>query len=188
MFRLAAPPRSECVAERHGYNGPIRLSIPNLPEDFIFAGGNIVAEVNNTALKRQPNTTGYVTLTAKPDAKPRTLELSVWGEGGPPEHPIRRRAVGPGLIFTVKGEEIINLTGDATPTRPAIYPWLGIELPLALGASSARRAPGQPTAIFAPCREWISPLLPDRQARCGNGYGKCGRAHPARSQGVDPQE
>lgn len=121
-------------AERHGYNGPIRLSIPNLPDDFIFAGGNIVDELDAT-LKRAPITTGYITLTAKPDAKPRTMELAIWGEGGPPGHPIRRRAEGPGLVFTVKGEEIINLTGDATPTRPTVYPWMGIELPLALGAS-----------------------------------------------------
>ena len=63
------------------------------------------------------------------------MELAIWGEGGPAGHPIRRRAEGPGLVFTVKGEEIINLTGDATPTRPTIYPWMGIELPLALGAS-----------------------------------------------------
>ena len=122
-------------AERHGYNGPIRLSIPDLPKDFVLAGGNMVAEVNNTSLKRLPNTLGYLTLTAQPDAKPRTLELAVWGEGGPPGHPIRRRAIGPGIIFTVRGEQIINNTGDATPTRPAIYPWLGIELPVALGAS-----------------------------------------------------
>jgi hypothetical protein len=123
------------VAERHGYYGPIRVSVRDLPPDFTFAGGNIQAEVNISDLKRQPNTVGYITLTAQPDAKPRALELSVWGEGGPPEHPIRRRAVGPGLIFTVKGEEIINTIGEATPTRPAIYPWLGIELPVALGAA-----------------------------------------------------
>ena len=122
------------AAERHGYNGPIRLSIPNLPDDFAFAGGNIVYE-QDSATKRLPITNGYITLTAKPDAKPRTLNLSVWGEGGPPAHAIRRRAEGPGLIFAVKGEEILNLTGDATPTKPTIYPWMGIELPVALGAS-----------------------------------------------------
>ena len=122
------------VAERHGYYGPIHVSIPNLPDDFSLDGGNILAEVINPDTKRQPNTVGYVTLTAKTDAKPRSLELAVWGEGGTPEHPIRRRAVGPGLIFTVKGEEIVTLTGEPTPTRPAIYPWLGIEMPVALGA------------------------------------------------------
>jgi hypothetical protein len=122
------------VAERHGYYGPIRVSIPNLPDDLIFAGGNIIEEVNHADLKRQPNTPGYVTLTAKADAKPRTVELAVWGDGGSPDHPIRRRAIGPGLIFTVKGEEIVNTIGESTPTRPAIYPWLGIELPVALGA------------------------------------------------------
>ena len=122
------------AAERHGYDGSIRLSIPNLPDDFIPAGGNLVFDPE-TALNHNPITYGYLTLTAKPDAKPRTLELSVWGEGGLPEHPIRRRAVGPGLTFTVQGEEHINLTGDATPTKPTIYPWMGIELPVALGPS-----------------------------------------------------
>jgi hypothetical protein len=122
------------AAERHGYNGPIRLSIPNLPDDYIFAGGNIVSELE-TNLKRTPITNGFVTLTAKPDARPRTVNLTVWGEGGSPAHPIRRRAEGPGLIFTVKGEEVLNLTGDATPTKPTIYPWMGIELPATLGAS-----------------------------------------------------
>ncbi|PYV21656.1 MAG: hypothetical protein DMG27_20195, partial [Acidobacteria bacterium] len=122
------------IAERHGYDGPIRLSIPGLPSDFTLAGGNIAAEVLDYEGKREPSTVGFVTLTAKPDTKPLTAELSIWGEGGTAEHPIRRRAVGPGLMFIVNGEEMINLTGDSIPTKPTTYPWLGIDLPVALGA------------------------------------------------------
>jgi hypothetical protein len=123
------------IAERHGYDGPIRLTIPNLPTDFVLAGGNIAAEVFDYEGKREPATVGYLTLTAKPDAKPPASDLTIWGEGGTAEHPIRRRATGPGLIFTVSGEEMTNLTGDAIPTKPTTYPWLGIELPVAIGAS-----------------------------------------------------
>jgi hypothetical protein len=124
----------QVVAERRGYDGPIRLSIPDLPRDFEVAGGNIAAEILNYEGTREPSTVGYLTLTAKADAKPHALELTIWGEGGSPEHPIRRRAEGPGLMFTVKGEEMYNLTGDLIPTRPTSYPWLGIELPVAIGA------------------------------------------------------
>jgi hypothetical protein len=123
------------VAERHGYDGPIRLSIPNLPEDFAFAGGNIAAEVLNYEGQRERSTVGFVTLTAKPSAKPVTAELVIWGEGETPEHPIRRRAEGPGLMFKVNGDEMLNLTGDPIPIEPATYPWLGIELPVAIGSS-----------------------------------------------------
>ena len=123
------------VAERQGYIGPIRLSIPNLPNDFIFGGGNIAAELTPSINKREVTTIGYITLTAKPDAKPHTTELVVWGEAGPPEHPVRHRAEGPGLIYTVKGEELLNLTGDSTITKPTTFPWLGIGLPAELGAA-----------------------------------------------------
>ena len=123
----------QVVAERHGYDGPIRLSLPNLPADFSMAGGNIAAEVPNYEGKREPSTIGYLTLTAKPDAGTRALKLSVWGEGGAPDHPIRRRAEGPGLIFTVNGEEQYSITADLIPPRPTTYEWLGIELPVAIG-------------------------------------------------------
>jgi pre-peptidase len=120
----------QVVAERHGYDGPIRLSIPNLPPDFSVAGGNIAAEVLNYEGKREPSTIGYLTLTAKPEAKPRALELSIWGEGGAPDRPIRRRAEGPGLMFTVNGEEQYTITADLILPKPTTYGWLGIDLPV----------------------------------------------------------
>ncbi len=124
----------EVVAERHGYDGPVQLSIPDLPEDFTVAGGNIAsAETDYYEGRVEPSTLGYLTLTAKPAAKPRALELTVWGVGGTPDHPIRRRAEGPGLMFTVAGEERVNLTGDIFPPKPVTYAGLGLELPVALG-------------------------------------------------------
>ena len=73
------------VAERHGYDGPILLSIPGLPSDLTVAGGNIAAEVLDYEGKREPSTVGFVTLTAKQDAKPfslspEVLELSLLAE------------------------------------------------------------------------------------------------------------
>ncbi len=127
----------QVVAERHGYDGPIQLSIPDLPGDFAVAGGHIAAEVLNYEGKREPSTIGYLTLTAKPDARPRALELSVWGEGGPPDHPIRRHAEGPGLMFTVNGEEQYTITADLIPPKPTTYEWLGIELPVGVGTPPA---------------------------------------------------
>ena len=104
---------------------------------------------------------------------------------GRPDTPVRRRAQGPGLVFTVKGEEIINLTGDATPTRPTMYPWMGIELPSALGASLPADIPGFRPEPPCRARNGLSPSLPDRQAGCGDQlYGGC--ACTPRSLGEGP--
>ncbi len=122
----------QVVAERHGYDGPIQLSIPNPPNDFVVGGGNIAAEILNYEGKREPSTIGYLTLTAKPEAKPRILQLSIWGQGGPADQPIRRRAEGPGIIFTVNGEDQYTLTADLIPPKPVTAPWLGMDLPVAI--------------------------------------------------------
>jgi hypothetical protein len=129
----------EVVAERHGYQGPIELSIPDLRPDFVLSGGHVAAATLNFYEGRiESSTVGYLTLTAKVDAKPRALELSVWGQavpglGNPSGLSLRRRAVGPGLIFSIEGEEFVNLTGDVQPPKPVTYPTLDIALPVGLG-------------------------------------------------------
>ncbi len=123
----------EVLAERHGYEGPIQLSVPDLPDDFTVAGGNIASQVTDYYEGRaEPTTIGYLTITAKPTARRRTLQLSIWGQGGPADHPIRRRAEGAGLIFTVNGEEQYSLTADLIPPKPVTFPWLGLGLPVAI--------------------------------------------------------
>ncbi len=109
------------VAERHGFEGPIHLSIPNLPKSLTVAGGDMIGTV------------GYLTISANPDAKPEAWELQVWGEGGPPEHPIRHKALGPGEKFTVAGDDLVRTTEASIRAIPTTYPWLGLNLPVALG-------------------------------------------------------
>ncbi|MBI3667573.1 MAG: PPC domain-containing protein [Acidobacteria bacterium] len=107
------------VAERRGYNGPIQLSIPNLPDDLVVEGGHIPQEVsaqNTIRASRQ----GVLTITPKPGAKPRLLDLTVWGEAVAENgEASRRRAQGPGMITIVRGEK----------QKPFTASWLGLELP-----------------------------------------------------------
>lgn len=112
-------------AVRHGYEGPIQLSIPEAPEDLTVEGGYIPPK----------GTQGILTITARPDAEPRTAEFEVWGEGGSRTQPIRRKAQGSGLVTAVRG------TGQRNdPTfgltvfnfEPFTASWLGLDLPSAI--------------------------------------------------------
>jgi hypothetical protein len=122
----------EVLAERSGYDGPIQLSIPDLPNDLMVEGGHIAAIAVNYAGARPRTSRGYLTVKAKPGAKARKLGLSVWGEGGSADHPVRRRAEGLGLVFNVNEEPVLNLTGDPLPQKPVTAEWLGMELPAAV--------------------------------------------------------
>jgi len=106
-------------AERRGYTGPIRLSIPDFPEDLLLEGGHIPGEVGGQTRVRTSRT-GTLTITPKPNALTRVLELAVWGEGVLDSgEKIRRRARGPGMITAVRG---VN-------QRALAAPWLNLELP-----------------------------------------------------------
>ena len=107
------------TAERRGYGGRIDLSVPNAPDELIVQGGHIAANsgLGNT---RARFSTGTITLTPKPGAEVRALELGVVGravlEDG---KKIERRAKGPGLMVTVSGKGQDAIRAD----------WLGYELP-----------------------------------------------------------
>ena len=125
----------EVIAERYGYEGPIQLSIPDLPGDLVMQGGNLPAVGVNFRGVRRQITRGYFTLTAKADAKHRALHLSVWGQGGPAEHPIRRHAEGPGVFLLPKEDTIYDAQNSPLPSKPVTAPWLGLELPAAISES-----------------------------------------------------
>ncbi len=108
----------EVAVRRRGYKGPIRLSIPNLPDDIVAEGGNIPAE---PFPPQNPNP-GYVTLTANPGTKPRSFELAVWGEAISGETPFRTQARAPGMITAIEG----------TDEQPFTAPWLGQAVPVTL--------------------------------------------------------
>ena len=117
-------------AERRGYYGPLKLYVDNLPDDLEFAGGHIAptSTLNNTLARFE---TGRLTLTAKPSAELRMLNLVVRGRAtAEGKRHLDRRAAGPGIRVSVKGTDQAPVTAD----------WLGSDLP-------TRITPEQPAQI-----------------------------------------
>jgi hypothetical protein len=132
------------LIQRRGYDGEIRVRIPNLPEGFQVSGGHVPSEAaaqvfnNDNAGRRSART--VLTITAPPDVQPVSAELDVVAEAHIPGGVIRRRARGPGLVTAVRGNR----------QRPATAPWLGMRLPLAVtGAPPAVLTVGGPMARFS---------------------------------------
>jgi hypothetical protein len=117
-------------ADRRGYDGPIQLTIPNLPNDIHVAGGVIPREYIDAANTRTINRRGILTITADPGVTLATGQLEVWGEatlaGGTP---LRRRARGLGMTVDVAGA---TEQGVVDRQRPLTAAWLGWNLPAAL--------------------------------------------------------
>ncbi|MEO7650442.1 MAG: hypothetical protein ABIZ80_08225, partial [Bryobacteraceae bacterium] len=115
-----------CLVQRRGYDGEIKLTIPNLPAGVHAAGGNVPSEAaqqlfnDNNAGRRTAR--GVITITADADVKAEGLELSVMAEALRPGSSIRRKARGPGLITAVRGDKQKAFTA----------PWLDMELPTAV--------------------------------------------------------
>jgi hypothetical protein len=110
----------EVLINRRGYDGPIRLTVVDLPEDLVQEGGNIPAELNPPE-DRRAFAPGYLTLTAKPDAMIRSFPLRVWAESVATDTPIRKLASAPGIVQVIRG----------TRQKPFKAPWLGADLPAA---------------------------------------------------------
>jgi len=111
----------EVLVSRRGYDGPIRLSIANLPEDFIQEGGNIPAELNPPE-DRRAFSLGYLTVTAKPGAKRQPFDVTVWAEATESSSPIRKQALAPGMVQPIRGVRQKSFKA----------PWLGTALPMAV--------------------------------------------------------
>lgn len=111
----------EVLVGRRGYDGPIRLVIPDLPEDVIQEGGSIPAELNPPE-DRRAFALGYLTITAKPGARHRLFDVTVWAEALDSKLPIRKRAVTPGMLQAIRGAR----------QKPFKAPWLGVALPVSV--------------------------------------------------------
>jgi hypothetical protein len=111
----------EVLVGRRGYDGPIRLVIPDLPEDLVLEGGNIPAELNPPE-DRRAFALGYLTITAKPGARRRSFDLTVWADALESSPPIRKPAVAPGMVQAVRGVR----------QKPFKAPWLGAALPVSV--------------------------------------------------------
>jgi hypothetical protein len=111
----------EVLVGRRGYDGPIRLSIPDLPEGLTQQGGNVPAELNPPE-DRRAFSLGYLTLTAKPGATHRQIDLTVWAEATESSVPIRKQVLAPGMVQPIRGIRQKSFKA----------PWLGTALPLAV--------------------------------------------------------
>ncbi len=122
---------------RHGFNGPIQLSISDISDDFIVEGGHIAGEWKDDAYSISRN--GLLTITAKPDAKPRKLaEFAIWGEGKTADGAVvRRRAQCLGMITEVAGGTGISDAEGRENQSPFVAPWLGFDLPVVVTSEQA---------------------------------------------------
>jgi Bacterial pre-peptidase C-terminal domain len=119
------------TADRLGYNGPIQLSIANLPEGIRAEGGLIPREYLDENNTRNLNRRGVLLLTAERDVQLKIDQLEIWGEGALADgSKVRRRASGPGMVVDVAGA---TEQGVVDRQRPLTAPWLGLDLPIALG-------------------------------------------------------
>ncbi len=122
--------------QRRGYDGPVRLLIPNLPAGFQVHGGDVPSEAaaqsfnNDNAGFRTAR--GVVTISAPEDASADPLDLRVVGIADTPEGRIERTARGPGMVVAVRGLR----------QRAFTAPWLDMALPMAV----ARRVPAKLSA------------------------------------------
>lgn len=124
-------------AERRGYDGPIRLFVPEIPEGLVAEGGNM--PLYEIAGSTRQGSSALLTLTHKPGAELRNASLQIWGEAEIDGQLVRRRARGPGLEVNVQSEnEIQRLNRGFSSANVA--PWLGADLPL-------RIVPEAPAAI-----------------------------------------
>jgi hypothetical protein len=117
-------------ADRRGFDGPIHLTIPNLPNGVRVEGGIIPREYVDASNARTVNRRGVLILTADPGVKLATGQLEVWGEGKLSDGTVlKRRATGPGMIVDVAGA---TAQGVVDRQRALTAPWLDLELPVAM--------------------------------------------------------
>jgi hypothetical protein len=117
-------------ADRRGFDGPIRLTMPALPNGIHAEGGIIPREYLDASGARTFNRRGILILTADADATLGEGELQVWGEGTASDGTVlRRRAHGPGMVVDVAGA---TEQGVVDRQRSVTASWLGLDLPAAM--------------------------------------------------------
>lgn len=117
-------------ADRRGYDGPIQLTIPNLPKGIRVEGGIIPREYLDADNSRTYNRRGVLLLTADPGVELPVSELQISGEGKLGDGGVlHRQARGPGMVVDVAGA---TEQGVVDRQRSLTAPWLGLELPMAL--------------------------------------------------------
>ena len=114
------------LVRRFGYEGPLRVKIRNLPAGFRVEGGHVPQEAADQDYRTEnigfKTARTVLTITAPDDARAGNLEAAVVAEAEMPAGALLRKAIGPGLITTVKGDR----------QKPVTAPWLDIALPVGI--------------------------------------------------------
>jgi hypothetical protein len=132
-------------ADRRGFDGPIRLSIPDPPKGVKVEGGFIPREYLDASGARTFNRRGVLLLTAEQDTTVDARELQVWGEGTLTDGSVlKRRARGIGMAIDVSGA---TDQGVVDRQRPITAPWLGLDLPAAMADTPSATLEVHQTAI-----------------------------------------
>jgi len=94
--------------QRRGFDGPIRVTIPNLPEGFRLAEGMFLGSGAQSPFTEGMGFRGartILTITAPPDAPAQALELKVLAIAETPGGTIERYALGSGQLTPVRGDK-----------------------------------------------------------------------------------
>lgn len=119
------------TADRRGYDGPIQLAISDHPLGMRVEGGFIPREYLDASGARTVNRSGVLLVTVDEGATIGVNQLQVWGEAKLSDGTtLRRRARGPAMVIDVAGA---TEQGVVDRQRPVTAPWLGLELPVAMG-------------------------------------------------------
>jgi hypothetical protein len=162
-------------ADRRGFDGPIQLTMPNLPKGIHVEGGLIPREYMDASNTRTINRRGVMILTADPGVTLSSSELEVWGEGKLSDGTVlKRRARGPGMIVDVAGA---TDQGVVDRQRGITAPWLGLELPVAMGEA--------PTATLEVHQTALKPMEEGVRYEYSWKWSVRGRATPPNTVGVD---
>jgi hypothetical protein len=132
-------------AARRGYEGPIRITIPDLPKGIRAEGGLIPREYADPRNARVAARRGSLVLTAEPGVELAAAELVVYAEGKLSDGTVlRRRARGPALMVGVAGA---TAQGVVDRQRPYTAPWMGFDLPAAIGPAPGATLEIQQTKV-----------------------------------------
>jgi hypothetical protein len=139
-------------ADRRGFDGPIQLTIPDLPKGVRVEGGIIPREYVDASNARTFNRRGLLMLTAEPGSELPVNELQVWGEATLADGSVlRRQARGPGIVVDVAGA---TEQGVVDRQRAVTAPWLGLTLPAAMAEAAGATLEVRQTKII-PMEEGI---------------------------------
>ncbi len=122
------------AADRRGYDGPIRASIPGLPKGWTAEGGYIAAETMDASGARAVSRRGTLTVTVAPDAEMPAADLIVIAEAKLADGSIlRRQASGAGAVIDVAAGTGLPDGASTDRQKPFTAPWLNIAMPVAMG-------------------------------------------------------